>query len=177
MALTQIKKSTVPVLGKGQIGKPVVAVRSNGQISFSSMVSKILTNCVYAAVGFDEAKRTLQFQGLAKVPKGVDENDLFKLGHSDKTKAYFFSGAGLMQLLSYDYKASGNQSFDAVTKEENKTVVITLPKGKLTPKPVVTRVKKEKVASAAAGANGAAKAPTTPPAAEGDEPELELEEA
>jgi hypothetical protein len=171
MALSMIKRSTVPMLGKGQIGLPKVSVRSNGQISFSTATSKILVGCTFMAVAFDEAKRTLQFQGLAKAPKGVAEEDLFKLGYSEKTKSAFLSGAGLCKVLEYDYKASGNQNFDASLVEDKKLVSFTLPKGKLTPKEIVERPKKANKEAPVGGKD----APVSPTA--GDEPEIELEEA
>lgn len=179
MALSMIKKSTLPVL-RGGPGKLNVAIRVNGQISFSSEATKILRGSKFCVVGFDSDKRTLQFQGVAAVPAKMTESDLFKIGFGkdEKTsKGAFMSGAGLMKMLEYDYKASGNQIFDATTNAEKKIVSIVLPKGSLTPKPVTPRKsKKAKGATTpATTAPATANAPATTKEPEGDE-ELELVE-
>ena len=107
MAIELVKRTILPVLSRGLLGAPRVRVQGNGQISFSTAASKALATSVFAAVGMDSKTRTLQIQGFTKVPKGVEEGDLFKLTFSAKAKVYFFSAAGLLQYLKYDYKKSG----------------------------------------------------------------------
>ncbi len=167
MALQLIKRSELPVAHNRAAG-PVVAVRVNGQIAFNSVTSKALHGCKLAMIGWVDAKaRTLAIQGVTKVPKGVSEGDLFKISISDKAKTVAINCAGLLNLVGYKYKESGNQTFTAEVTEAEHMVTFTLPKGGLEPKPVVHRKKKADKAAAPA---------TKAEPEEDEEDEEELEE-
>lgn len=165
---SSIKRSELPVMR--QVSKPSATVRGNGQIGFSSIVTKLFGSATHLVIGWaDQKARLLGLQAVSKAPKGMANDDLFKLSVPKKNGGTaFVSASGLLSKVGYDYKASGNQVFDATVYDAEKAITFTLPKGKLTPKPVVPR--KKKVAASGAGA-GATVTQQNP-----DEPEPEGEE-
>ena len=150
MANIVIKKSTLPVLGKGKAGEPKVTLASKGQISFSPSASKVFDNRTLALVMWDKDSRTMTVRAFTKPPKDYTEADCFVIGYQKKSKAAYFSASALLQnkeaAIGYDYKASGNQSFNvtAVNTDKEKSVSWQLPEGAMTPKPSTPRKKKNK---------------------------------
>lgn len=163
MANIVIKKSTLPVLGKGKTGSPKVTIAGKGQISFSPAASKTFAGLQLALVAWDGDTRTMTVQAFSKAPKGYTDADCFTLGYQKKSKSAYFSASALLQdadaNIGYDYKKSGNQPFDVTSVDTDKVKSISwkLPQGALKARPVQVRAKKDKTP-----ANPAAPAPATP---------------
>lgn len=164
MAVTFIKRSTLPILGRGKGATgPSVNVSEKGQIGFNPATTKAFGGLKLAVVGFDAATRNFSIQAFAKPPKNYEEADCYVLGYAKKGGGSYFSAAAILQSkelgIGYDYKASNSQSFVPTIDAEKHVVSFTLPKGALTPKPRQTRAKKTapvvelaKAASAGVGA-------------------------
>jgi hypothetical protein len=153
MALTFVKRSTLPAAVKGKAGSLSVGVTSNGQIVFSSLATKALNGVEKVVMAFDGAKAYV-FQKGAKLVAKVDEKDMITVSKSKKTGTISFSGAAILRAArdfgashTYDFKASGNQSFAVTVDEKNNCLTFELPE-KMTPKPVTTRKPRTKLASA-----------------------------
>lgn len=148
-----IKKSSLPVLGRGKTGAPTVTVAGKGQISFSPVTSKAFEGRTLALVGWDDKTRTIEVLAFSKPPKGYTEADMFTLGYQKKSKSAYFSASSLLQdkdtNIGYDYKSSGNQTFSCEVDAEKHVVRFKVPAGKLTAKPVTPRKKKETPANTA----------------------------
>lgn len=146
MAMTFVKKSTLPVLGKGKASEPSVTVTDKGQLTFNPAAAKAFGGLRLAVMGFDSDSRKLQIQAFAKPPKGFEESDCYVIGVQKKSHAAYFSAANLLQSkeynIGYDYKASGSQSFVPAVDVDKHVILITLPAGALTPRPKQTRNKK-----------------------------------
>lgn len=146
--MTIIKRSVLPVLGRGKASLPTVTIGGKGQISFSPIASKGFDGKVTALVGWDSKSRTMSVQAFKGVPKGYTEADCFTLGSSKKSHVAYFSASALLQDadtgIGYDYKSSGNQTFPATVDEKTNSVSWKVPEGTMTPKPVTKREKKAK---------------------------------
>ncbi len=160
-----IKKSSLPVLGRGKAGTPSVTVAGKGQISFSPQASKVFGGKTMALIGWDAKTRVLSVQAFAKVPKDFTQEDMFTIGYAKKSNAAYFSASAILQDkdtgIGYDYKTSGNQSFPVTMDEKTSSASFKLPAGAMTPKPVTPRKSKtngavapEVVKTASASANG-----------------------
>ncbi len=171
MAFQPIKKNELPQV-RGGAGKMAVTVRNNGQVSLSSLASKVIGTAEYVAFLFDADNRKALISANAKYIKLVNGKEgCFPISRSKNTKQCFFAAAIALKDpkfgIEYNYKESGSQSFDAEANEKEGSLTFTLPKGALKAKPVVPR--KKKAAAAAAGA--------TPDKATEEDEEAELEEA
>lgn len=181
MSLTFVSRASLPQLAKGAVGKESLTVHENGQVILSKKVMDLLalTADTKVVLGFDTASRQLVIQvATPKLIKLVGgDNGCYILKVSSKTKQGFFAASAFLQDPNdeifgegqkYDYKASGNQTFDATVNEKDKSVAAVLPVGALKKKPVVARKKKTTETPAPAG--------TTPAPAKvvkAEEPELE----
>lgn len=147
---TIIRKSQLPVLGKGKAGAATVTVQSKGQIAFSPMASKAFEGRKFGLASWDEGSRTMEFMAFAKPPKiageQYKEEDMFTIGYQKKSKSAYFAGSSMLQdaklNIGYDYKESGNQTFPVQANEKEHKVTFHLPEGKLQAKPVQVRKKK-----------------------------------
>lgn len=158
MALQFVSRTSLPVLAKGAVGRESVTIHENGQIVLSKKVmDKIGVEAdTLVALGFDTATRNLVVAvATPKIIKAVGgEGGCYTLRVSKKTKQGLFAASAFLQDPKdeifgpngnkYDYKSSGNQSFEAVVNEKEKMVSCVLPKGALAKKPVVARKKKDK---------------------------------
>lgn len=153
MALTFVKRSTLPAAVKGKAGTLSVGVTGNGQIVFSSLATKALNGAEKVVMAFEGAKAYVFPKGAKLVAK-VDEKDMITVSKSKKTGTISFSGAAILRAMKdfgashvYDFKASGNQSFVITVDEKNSCLTFDLPTA-MTPKPVVARKPRKKLASA-----------------------------
>lgn len=144
-----IKKSSLPVSRVGKVASTLsVTIADNGQIRFSRLASQALgDDCKALWIDWDETKRTLRFVG--RKPKDSSVEDAFALGFNKQSyekggnKDYYFSAAGVLNLIKYDYRESGTQVFNANSKDGSHVVeVINLPY-KLAPRPKVARKAKK----------------------------------
>jgi hypothetical protein len=153
MALTFVKRSTLPAAIKGKAGTLSVGITNNGQIVFSSLATKALNGASKVAMGFDGAKAFVFPQGAKLIAK-VEDKDLITVSKSKKTGTISFSGAAILRAArdfgashTYDFKSSGNQSFPVEVNAKNECLTFVLPE-KMEPKPVVARKPRKKLASA-----------------------------
>ena len=160
MALTFVKRSTLPAAVKGKAGSLSVGITNNGQIVFSSLATKALNGIDKVAMGFDGVKAYVFPKGAKAIAK-VDEKDLITVSKSKKTGTISFSGAAILRAArdfgashTYDFKASGNQSFAVTVDEKNNCLTFDLPE-KMTPKPVTARKPRKKLATATVAEVGA----------------------
>lgn len=155
MAMSFVSRTTLPELTRGKTGKPSVTVHDTGQISLSSVATKAIGESEgLIVVAFDGDTRTMNvFAANPKLIKAVGgEKGCFKYKYNTKSKQGGFAASALLQDAAggifdgntYDYKASGNQTFECEVNEKEKAITFKLPKGKLTKKIVVKRAKKEK---------------------------------
>lgn len=156
MALTFVSRTSLPELSRGATGKESITIHENGQLVLSGKVLKALgiEADTLAVMGFDTATRSLVVAiANPKLIKQVGgEAGCYKIRVNKKTSQGMFAASAFLQDPNeeifggdkYDYRGSGNQSFDATVDDKNKTVTINLPKGGLTKKPVVARAKKVK---------------------------------
>lgn len=163
MSLTFVSRASLPVLAKGAVGKESITVHENGQIIVSKKAMDLLkvTADTPVVLGFDQAKRELVIAvATPKLIKAVGgESGCYPLKVSKKTKQGFFAASAFLQDPNddifgeghkYDYKRSGNQSFDAVVNEKDRMVTCVLPTGALNRRAVVARKKKDKTGTGAA---------------------------
>ena len=86
----------------------------------------------------------------AKAVAKVEDKDKIALRAAKKGGTVSFAGSAILKDAAtfgshiYDYKASGNQTFVISEDTKNGCLTFELPKGSLTPKPVVHREKKVK---------------------------------
>ncbi len=180
--ITFVKRSTLPAAVKGKIGSNQVTVNGNGQIVLSSIATKCLNGSEHVGMAFagdEKETKVYLFAESAKAVAKVDKKDLIKLNTSKKSKTTSFSGAAILRAMKdfgaegvYEFSKSGNQSFASEWDEKASALTFILPVGSLTPKPVVHREKKVKVAP---GTGVKAEAGSTQQVV--PEPELELEVA
>ena len=153
MGMTFVGRASFAEIQRGKgTGKPTVTVGENGQISLSSVAAKVITTA-RIVIGYDADTRKVALysftEELGKKYK-LTEADSLELKGGTKSSGKFFAGTVFLRGTSftadtlYNYKASGNQSFDAVVDEKKGVVSFVLPKGTLTPKPKVARTKKVK---------------------------------
>lgn len=160
-----IKRSACPVSTRGRQGSglPVIAIRENGQLAFNGKAWEHLPEGTkYLAVGLDEKSRVMTLQGLADVPAKMAKEDLFPVSANKKGGGGYaaFASALKLDVINYDYKTSGNQTFETTLGKAG-ILSFVLPSGSLTAKPKVPRKKKaEKTATAAATATPATGAHT-----------------
>jgi hypothetical protein len=174
MALTFVKRSSIPASVKGKVATaPAVSVGSNGQIQLNTLASKHFNGDLHFAMA-NEGGKIYMFPKGSKLIAKVADSDLFEFKVGKKTKTLFFSATNFLRSKEtfgeamYDFAKSGNQTFSAVIDEKSNALIFELPKGSLTPKPIVPRKKKEKVA-------GTAATPVTVPATTVETEELVLE--
>lgn len=143
---------------------PTISIAENGQVRFNSLATKHIVNKKYLILD-DMGDRDYRFIAVDGLPKGLTEADVVVLKWQDAKgntlDSIYFGFGGTLKELGYDYKASGNQVFEATLQDvkEGKgvfaAVAFKLPKGKLTPKPVQHRERKNK-------ANGVPTPPVPP---------------
>lgn len=181
MAVTFIKRSTIPVPIKGKLATdPQVTISESGQMTLSTLAVRLLggKECKKVAVGYDREQRQVVVipQGHKQVAK-LEDKELWELKHSKKGNSATLSGSasflnneGVFGSDTYNYKDSGSQVLPVI--EKNGYIFYTLPKGALPRRKVTVRKKKDKVQTITS-------APATPqaPPKTADEPILELESA
>lgn len=155
MAVTFVKRSTLPVAVKGKVGTLQVTITGNGQVQLSSIATKFFGGDAKLVMGFDAGKVYL-FRSDAKVVAKVADQDKISIRYAKKGGTSGFSGSAILRDTNtfgnhiYDFKASGNQSFPCTEDAKNGCLIFDLPAGKLAPKPVVHREKKVKSAGTVA---------------------------
>jgi len=172
MPVTFVKRSSLPVTRIGKAGSMSITISGNGQVSLSKLATEALKGAARVAIGFDAATGTVALYAPSpRIEKLLPKKeDWVTLRHAKKGVSDSFAGSAILRDKDtfgahlYDFKASGNQTFAVAANEKEGCITFSLPKGKLTPKPVVPR--KKKAAVPAAGAVAPA-APAT------DEPILE----
>lgn len=161
MAITFLKRSELPEPTKGKVGTNSVAISDNGQIVMSSIASKFFAGVDKAFVAFDGTKVYLLKPDApivvsAMKKKMIGENDFVALrrskkdGKEDPNGQVAFSASRYLSVadkygasVNYDFRASGNQTFQCSEDEAKGYLMFEIPaSGKLTPKPVVARKKK-----------------------------------
>jgi hypothetical protein len=149
MALTFMNRSAQPAPpSKGKIAtKATVLVGANGSITFNSLASKLLEGSSAVGLAYDGKTRVVAIfpQGHAKIAK-QDAGTLFAVKKGKKSKSFSMANAAwilntVLPEPHYDYKASGNQTFDITEKDG--VLMFTLPE-KATPKPTVARAPRKK---------------------------------
>ncbi len=170
MAVTFLKRSTLPAAVKGKVGTLSVGISNMGQVTLSSLATKAINGATHLALAFDNGKVMLFTPDAPIVAKAkLDTKDMIELRKAKKGGTVSFSGAAILRDANtfgtklYDFKSSGNQTFAVTVDEKNKAVTFELPEGKMTPKPVVKRERKVKPASvkAEAGSTVAISEPAT----------------
>lgn len=130
--------------GKAAATEAVIAVADNGQIVLNSFASKALEG-KYGLIVFDASTRTLGIAMLNTLPKGMTEDETYKIGEGKKSKQKFVSGSQVLKEVGYDYVASGRQTFKGKMSTEKgigQVVSFVVPEGSLTKKEVKPRKKK-----------------------------------
>jgi hypothetical protein len=181
--VTFVKRSVLPAAIKGKVGTSQITVAGNGQLILSSVASKLLNGAEKIVMAFMGMKVFLFLPDAPMVVKGkIEDKDMIKLNHSKKGGTYSFSGSAILKQMTefgatatYDYKASGNQNFPVTFDEKNKALMFELPEGSLTPKPVVARAKKPKVAPAVSAEVGSISGTPVGMPPVNVQPELELD--
>jgi hypothetical protein len=176
-----VKIADLPKSRVGATGKDSVAIGGNGQFRLSTTLDKKASPEFLAASWLDQKKRLYGFQVVSDVAKwtaelikakilpkdanGMDYLIAVKRGKEGDSSPYFAGSSLLkMELEDYDYKESGNQSFDAEYDEKTRMISFIVPVGKLDPKPSNGRGRKKgsknapKAVGAAADANDGATA-------------------
>lgn len=196
MAITFIRRSTLPVATKGKAAtEPKITISDKGQLTLNPVAATYLNANGNGKVvlGFDSATGTVYLlRPDHKSAAKVDEKDFIyfkapKTKEGKKSKGNILTlsfGTALQAGLGvdhvYDYKNSGSQTFAMkLGDDKNPLISFVLPKGVLPKRPVVKRQRKPKpappvAASATQQVNGAPV--TTPPVpASNAEPELVIE--
>jgi hypothetical protein len=171
MAMTLIKKSSLPLVTKGSPAtEPKITISDKGQLTLNPIAAKWLGG-VKTALGFDAGKLCFFKPDSPTVtnPKnGFTDADLlvWKKPGPNKTTGKFPKG-GILYLSfgtsldkafgdhKYDFRASGSQTFPLTVNEKQGVMYFLLPNGALEKKPSVTRKKRQP------------KPPATPPATPG----------
>jgi hypothetical protein len=155
MAITFLNRSSFGAPpSKGKVAtKPTITIGENGSMTFNSLASKVLEGSTKVGIAYDADKRLVIVypSGHKQVVKTAKENPdaLFEVKCSyPPSKLYGFKNASwilntVLPAPHYDYKASGNQSFDVNHDEKNGVLTFVLPE-KATPRPKVARAKKAK---------------------------------
>lgn len=172
-----IKNSTIPVSAKGKSGTSSVSVRENGQIGFSSIVSKALNGSAHCILDWDTKGRTMTFTPVTEktLPKGWVLSDCLEIksskGKSKDRKDRYISRADIFKMpdINYDYRAAGTHTF-AATVSDKGVIAFQLPKEM----PKADKVKRapRKPKTAAAGAGTAPASAASAANAGNDGPEL-----
>lgn len=159
MAITFLKRSTLPAPIKGKEGTNSVSISENGQITLSSKLTAWLGEHRHVVMGYDAGTVYLFTPAAPLVKKGkVEEKDMISLRDNKKQKSVTFGGAVILRSADYfgdniyDFKASGNQTFQAEVDDKNGCIKFALPKGAIARRPVVKRQKKVKTATVKAEA-------------------------
>ena len=155
MPAIAIKISALPksTFGGGRESAPRVAVGENGQIRFSTSLTKdVIGPCEKIYITFDPDTRELGMRPVLTAPKGTAEEDLqpIKRGKDGESKQAYFGAAALLSFpdcgIKYDFRKSGTQVFEPrIAKNkagDATTMYITLPEGALPPRPKQERAKK-----------------------------------
>lgn len=166
MSLTLIGRSSLPATRRGATGTMSVRVADNGQIGFSTSAGKVFGNFTACKIDFDPDSRKMIFTPVntSKLPKGLKEEDTFKVGQSKDGSNRYISAAGLFKLpvVAYDYSV-GSYSFDAI--QEGNSLSFVLPQEMAKKEVTPRKPRAAKTVAAAAGTAGAGSAV--------DEPELQ----
>jgi hypothetical protein len=179
MSLVFVKRSVLPAVVHGRNGAASVVITGSGRIGMSVLATKALgEGLTHVAVAFDPESRIMAIYGPSpKIKKALpNEGDWVKLNINKKSNAVDFAATNLLNHAPtfngklYEYRASGNQTFEVKVNEKEQCISFTVPEGKLIPKPVVKREKKDKKKKETVSSGTAA----TPEASEG---ELVLESA
>jgi hypothetical protein len=153
--ITFVKRSELPAPIRGKAGSLSVVVTGNGQIQLSGMCQEFIGGDKLV-MGFDGGTVYL-VRTDSKLAAKVDAKNYITLRLPKKGKTSSFSAGALLNAAkewgashAYPFKASGNQTFAVTKLEKDGALSFSLPATALTPKPVVKRTPKEKVAVAAA---------------------------
>ena len=159
MSLAFVKRSVLPAVVHGRGGAASVVITGGGRIGMSVLATKALgEGLTHVAVAFDPESRIMAIYGPSpKIKKALpNEEDWVKLNINKKSNAVDFAATNLLNHAPtfngklYEYRASGNQTFEVKVNEKEQCISFTVPEGKLTPKVVTSRKKKEKVVSGTA---------------------------
>lgn len=153
------KDSLAEVAGVGRAAtKATLTIGGNGQIAFNSLSKKALGEGVDKIyVAYDKEKRVCQFHAVTpEMEKKYGTKAVaVTLRTSKKSTGSYFGGASLLKSEKifgselYDYRASGNQTFDVESPKAG-VIQFTVPKGSLVKKEVKPRKKKTTQATAQA---------------------------
>lgn len=153
MPLKLVNFTKLPVAVKGKAsGAPSVSVTEHGQFQMSKLTADFLAKAEKVAIGFD-GLTVYVIKPTAKVLAKVAEKDgtFCKVSYPQKGGGATVSAAAILRTMKdwgasvqYDFAGSRNQTFAASLDDKNDWITFELPKeGKLTPKPVVPRAKRD----------------------------------
>jgi hypothetical protein len=144
--LTFVKRADLPIATRGTgSGKPSVTVQGNGTFLFSTKAAEMLGTHELALFVIEKQQITVQsvtdaiLKDLKKQKMDIADLATCKYTRGKKSKGVGLAGSGVCKLVGYDYKTSGNQTFDLEGDADDGNVVFSLPKGHLTPKPKAAR--------------------------------------
>jgi hypothetical protein len=179
MALTFVKRSTLPAAIRGKAGTLSVSVTVNGQIVLSALSTAALNGATKVVMAFEGAKAYV-FPSTAAAVKKVAEADMIGLNKAKKGGTVSFSGAAILRAAMgfgashvYDFKTSGNQSFPVTVHEKEGCLSFELPTH-LTKRPVTARKPRAKKVAAGTQANPGSTDGTPVGQNAQKEPELQL---
>lgn len=189
MAMTFVKRDSLPVAAKGRSAGPSVSVSENGQVTFNGASCTHLggREMTKVAVAYDgDTRKVGIYPSTHPQIKKAKLNDaslfvvryskaLNKKGQKQTLAGTISSMSPIMRDAGYEYKKSGQQSFP-VTLGNDGVLSFELPSGALTPKPKTPRKKKASTVAAAAPAPAVSGPVEVPPTAESTE-ELVLDVA
>ena len=155
MAITFVKRSALPVATHGKTAAPTVAITEMGQIQLGKVCSEFLGSKAKTLVMAFDGSTALLFRSNAKAVAKWPIEDHIKLTYPVQKEGQpekhgcTFSGAQILRHAKdygasglYDFKASGNQTFQATLDEKNGCITFTLPTGAIARRPFTPRKKK-----------------------------------
>jgi hypothetical protein len=154
-----VKRSAIAIPPKGRLAGPLVSITEGGVMGLSVAASKALNGVDRVFFRFYPDSRKLELipKGHKIIPKDYTDADGYELKVAKKSNSVTVSGSnGFLQDIkhaifpegaTYQFRASGNQTFDAST--EGGMVSFTLPLGKLQRKEVVKRKPRAKKGASA----------------------------
>ena len=96
MAVTFLKRSTLPAAVKGKVGTLNVMVGGNGQVILSSLATKALDGAKKVVLGFDNGT-VLLFPDTAPLVKKVAPEDMIELRFAKKGGTAGFSASAILK--------------------------------------------------------------------------------
>ena len=171
MSIMFVKRSELPMPTRGkEATSHTVSISDGGQVTLNTLSTKFFADSPKVAMAFDGSKAYLFREDAPVVVKAIQgkklgEKDLIVMRVNAKNHTLAFTASQVIvnstkygASVAYDFKASGNQTFEATVDEKNKAITFELPEsGKLVPKP---HVRAKKVKAAATVANPASQVGT-----------------